>query len=64
MRMAIELPEPQAEKLRGEAQRLGISPEDLATAAVVDLLNRETGDFEAAASHVLQKNRELYRRLG
>lgn len=63
MRFPIELPEPQADKLRGEAQRLGVRPEDLATAAVVDLLNREDGDFEAAASYVLQKNSELYRRL-
>jgi hypothetical protein len=30
---------------------------------VVDLLNREDDDFEAAASYVLRKNSELYRRL-
>jgi hypothetical protein len=63
MRLPIELPEPHADKLRGEAQRLGVRPEDLATAAVVDLLNREDDDFEAAASYVLRKNSELYRRL-
>lgn len=63
MRIPIELPDAQAEKLRGEAQRLGVRPEDLATAAVVDLLNREASDFDSAAKHVLQKNRELYRRL-
>lgn len=63
MRIPIELSEPQADKLRGEAQRLGVTPEDLATAAVLDLLNREVGDFHSAARYVLQKNRELYQRL-
>jgi hypothetical protein len=63
MRIFVELPEPQADKLRGEAQRLGVRPEDLATAAVVDLLNREVGDFDAAARYVLKRNRELYERL-
>jgi hypothetical protein len=63
MRIPIELPEPQADKLRGEAQRLGVRPEDLATAAVLDLLNREVGEFDSAARYVLQKNRELYKRL-
>lgn len=60
MRIPIELPEPQADKLRGEAQRLGVRPEDLATAAVLDLLSREVGDFEPAARYVIQKNRELH----
>lgn len=63
MKIPIELPEPQADKLRGHAERLGVRPEDLATAAVVDLLNREAGDFDSAAKHVIEKNRELYRRL-
>ena len=63
MKIPIELSELQAEKLRGEAQRLGIRPEDLAAAAVVDLLGRHGEDFESAASYVLQKNEELYRRL-
>ena len=39
------------------------SPEDLARAAVADLLTTRDGDFEAAAKRVLQKNQELYRRL-
>lgn len=63
MSLAVELPEPQATKLRDRAQRLGVSPEDLAAAAIADLLNREEGDFDSAAEYVLRKNRELYRRL-
>lgn len=55
--------EPQAAKLRGEAQWLGVRPEDLAAAAVVDLLNREASDFDSAAEYVLRKKRKLYQRL-
>jgi hypothetical protein len=63
MKMPIELSDPQAEKLRTEARRLGVEPQDLAAAAVVDLLNREAPDFDQAAEYVLRKNQELYKRL-
>lgn len=63
MTIPIELSESQAAKLRDEAQRLGVDPHALATAAVIDLLNRESSDFESAAEYVVQKNRELYKRL-
>lgn len=63
MKIPIELSDPQAEKLRAEARRLGIEPHDLAAAAVVDLLNREAPDFDQAAAYVLRKNQELYKRL-
>ena len=39
MNVAFELPEAQAEKLRREADRLGVSPADLARAALADLLS-------------------------
>lgn len=63
MRLPIELPEAAAEKLREEADRLGVRPEELATAAVIDLLHREADDFHTAADYVLRKNRDLYQRL-
>jgi uroporphyrinogen-III synthase len=63
MRIAIELPEAQAGRLQEEALRLGIQPEELARAAVVDLLQRDPSDFDSAAAYVLKKNRELYQRL-
>lgn len=62
-RIVIELFDAQAEKLRAEAQRLGVRPEELAVAAVADLVDRVDADFRSAASHVLVKNRELYRRI-
>jgi hypothetical protein len=63
MKVAIELTEPQANRLREEATRLGVAPEDLARAAVTDLLSTPGEDFRAAADYVLRKNEELYRRL-
>ena len=59
----FELPHAQAEKLREEAQRLGLPPEDLARAALADLLGTPDAEFHAAAERILQKNEELYRRL-
>jgi hypothetical protein len=63
MRIPIELSDSQAEKLQDQAQRLGVEPQALAAAAVVDLLNREAPDFALAADYVIGKNRELYKRL-
>ena len=63
MKVAFELPPAQAEKLRAEAERLGLSPEDLARAALSDLLAAPDTDFALAARRVLAKNEELYRRL-
>ena len=63
MNVAFELPPSQAEKLNRLAERLGISPSDLARAALNDLLAERDDDFSAAAERVLRKNAELYRRL-
>ena len=63
MKLAFELAPPQAEKLREEAKRLGLSPEDLARAALADLLSTPDAEFRAAADRILRKNQELYKRL-
>jgi len=63
MKLTIDLSPAQAERLRHEAERLGLAPEDLARAALADLLATRDEDFKAAAERVLQKNEELYRRL-
>ncbi len=64
MTLTIEISRDQLERFIKTAQRLGVEPDELARAAVIDLLERPAEDFERAASHALQKNRELYRRLG
>ncbi len=63
MQLPVELTDAQLESLRARAKSLGISPEQLAAAAVADLVERPADDFERAASKVLSKNAELYRRL-
>ena len=63
MKLAVELAPAEAEKLRREAERLGLSPEELARAAVTDLLAAAGEDFQAAAERVLRKNDNLYHRL-
>jgi len=63
MKLTIDLSPAQAEQLRHQADRLGLAPEDLARAVIVDLLATPGDDFRAAAERVLRKNEELYRRL-
>ena len=63
MKLAIELPPAQAEKLRAEAERLGLSPEALARAALNDLLSSPDAEFQDVARRVVVKNQELYKRL-
>ena len=63
MKFDIDLTTAQAERLRQEAERLKITPEELARAAVADLLSEGDQDFKVAAERVLEKYSELYRRL-
>lgn len=63
MNLNVALTESQLETLRERAKSLGISPEQLASAAVADLTNRPADDFARAAQLVLSKNAELYQRL-
>jgi hypothetical protein len=63
MTLSIELSGSQVERLQQEAARLGVQPQELARAAVVDLLAEQSPEFEVLAARVLEKNRELYRRL-
>ena len=63
MRLAIELPPAQADRLRAEAERLGLAPEELARAALSDLLSSPDTQFENVARRVMTKNKDLYKRL-
>ncbi len=63
MKLSVELTGPQEEQLAEEARRLHVRIEELATAALQDLLAQRETDFRDAATRVLEKNRELYRRL-
>ena len=63
MGIAIELSDQQAQALSEIARRLHVSEADLASAAVRDLVSRQSVDFQAAADRVLNKNPKLFRRL-
>jgi predicted transcriptional regulator len=63
MTLNLELDEQQARRLQEVARRLNVSVIDLAKAAINDLLAKPDSDFERAATHVLKKNAELYKRL-
>jgi len=63
MTLNIELDAQQTQRLQDAAQRLNVSASDLAKAAINDLLAKPENDFERAASRVLEKNAELYKRL-
>jgi hypothetical protein len=63
MNVTFELSPAQAEKLRQTAEQLGVSPSELARAAVTDLLAERDDDFRQAADRILRKNADLYRRL-
>ncbi len=64
MKITIDLNDEQEEQLRKVAGSLGIDPSELAQATLADQLSQPAEDFQKAAEYVLQKNRELYERLG
>lgn len=61
--LTISLPEERLVKLQEMAARFSVTPEELASVGVEELLSRPEEAFERAARYVLQKNAELYRRL-
>jgi hypothetical protein len=61
--ISVDLSPEQAAALVESARRLNVSPEALVSAAVRDFLTQQQVDFQAAADRVLNKNRELYKRL-
>lgn len=64
MRVAIDLTDEQLAQLSNQASALGVCVEELARAAVVDLVTKPASDFREVAERVLAKNDQLYRRLG
>ena len=63
MTISLNLPSDAERRLAEVAKRLNIPLNELAAAAVRDLLAQPADDFEQVANRVLEKNRELYRRL-
>jgi hypothetical protein len=63
MKLAIQLTEAQEQRLAEISARLNVPAESLAEAAVRDLVDQSSGDFDQVADRILTKNRELYERL-
>ena len=63
MTLAIALNDEQTLHIQNLAAELGVAPDELARAAILDLLTYEQPDFAAVADSVIKKNRALYERL-
>ena len=63
MKLSVEITGPIEQQLAEAAKRLNVSADDLAAAAVRDLVAGLDEEFSRVAARVLKKNRELYRRL-
>lgn len=61
--ITIALSEERVAQLRIWAERAGLPPEEFLRRRVERLLDQPDEQFRQAASYVLEKNAELYRRL-
>jgi hypothetical protein len=61
--ITIPLSEERFAQLRLWAEQAGLPPEEFLARRIEQLLDRPDEQFRQAASYVLQKNAELYRRL-
>ena len=59
MRLALALTSAQADRLRKEADRLGIAPAVLVRATLEDLCDLPDAGFRAAAERIVPKHQEL-----
>ena len=61
--ITITLPDDRLAKLKDISARFNVPIEDLVRVSINELLALPDAAFQQAVSHVLTKNRELYRRL-
>ena len=61
--LELNLPEPTVTKLQEAAERLSLSPEELAILSLEGKLAQLDDQFRNASDYVLNKNVELYKRL-
>jgi hypothetical protein len=63
MTLSVDLPSDAERRPAEVAKRLNVPVQELAAAAIRDLVAEPSEDFERVARRVLEKNRDLYRRL-
>ena len=61
--LQVSLSEERLTKLKELAEHSGVTPQQLLQASVEEWLGNQELDFTRAASYVVKKNAELYRRL-
>jgi hypothetical protein len=61
--ITIPLSEERLEQLRLWAEQVGLPPEEFLRRRVEQILDRPDEPFRQAATYVLEKNADLYRRL-
>jgi len=61
--LTIQLSDETVDRLQALAEKLGMSPEEVAQASIDDQLKRLDPEYEEAADEVLSKNSDLYQRL-
>ena len=61
--ITVQLDDTKAALLREKAKKFGLSPDQLVTASIEDLIAQPEPEFEQAVQKVLRKNKELYKRL-
>jgi predicted transcriptional regulator len=61
--ITVTLSEDRLKKLRELAKQFRIAPEELLRVSVEELIARPQEDFQKALAYVLEKNKELYKRL-
>jgi antitoxin FitA len=61
--ITVTLSEDRLQKLQELAKQFRIAPEELLRVSVEELIARPQVDFQKALGYVLEKNKELYKRL-
>jgi len=61
--ITVTLSEDCLQKLNELAKQFRVAPEELLRVSVEELIARPQADFQKALEYVLEKNKELYKRL-
>ncbi len=61
--ITVTLSEDRLQKLQELANQFRIAPEELVRVSVEELIARPQPDFQKAVDYILEKNKELYKRL-
>ena len=61
--ITVTLSDDRLQKLQELAAQFPIAPEELVRVSIEELIARPQPDFQRAVDYILQKNKELYKRL-